>query len=163
MAGQCPRCGSARRRLISPGYWECTAQMLEAVIPRGMQGAVTDVPLYGICGRRYHNGTTSSGLGMCGCGVGAIGTCQKCGQPRCGDHTGQSTIGFAMPFLRGRPNPFRPGRRQGATYVITHTRHRIVSTKHTEAQQEIREINKKIGCGDPSCQQSPCERFNKKS
>jgi hypothetical protein len=85
-AASCPRCGSTSARLLTPGYVECNGEVLKNVIPAGMQGNVSDVPLYGRCGHRYQAGTAASVAAQCSCGMFAVAACVRCGEALCGQH-----------------------------------------------------------------------------
>lgn len=84
MVGRCPGCGGVQRRLIAPGFYECTSSVLIS----GGQGTPPGSPgIGGRCGRRYHEGSsgvTSEPI-LCTCGVFAIGRCSDCRTPLCGD------------------------------------------------------------------------------
>lgn len=84
MTGRCSRCGGTDRCLLSPGYFECTAQVLQGVVP---QLGLGERPIYGVCGHRYREGPPADvGAPGCPCGLFAIGYCVVCGVPRCGEH-----------------------------------------------------------------------------
>jgi hypothetical protein len=94
MSTNCPKCGGAERRILSPGYFECTSSVLTNVVPAGAQGNAVQVPIYGVCGRRYQEGSASDGGPQCACGMFAVGLCATCGNAICGDHGRQSNMGF---------------------------------------------------------------------
>lgn len=78
----CPICGSDVRRLIAPGYYQCTA---DVVI--GVTG--DNLPVPGECGHRYQDGGGSSShqhADLCACQTIAIRYCGRCSTPLCGDH-----------------------------------------------------------------------------
>lgn len=97
MGQGCPRCGGRERRLISPGFWECTTQSAHTVTtvipdpfnppyPRPVHQTVTQA-----CGNRYHEAErgarTTDRLETCACETFAIGRCSDCATPICGDHS----------------------------------------------------------------------------
>jgi hypothetical protein len=92
----CPECAGRERRLLSPGFYECTSQKLIGekligVVPPGQAGAgPAGVPVYEpeyvVCGFRYQEGTASIGGPQCACGMYAVGTCVICSVPVCGQH-----------------------------------------------------------------------------
>ena len=88
----CPRCGGVERRALAPNFFECETRVLVFVVPRGVQGNPTDVPLYEACGHQYQEGAPTAP--RCSCGVFAIGECNKCSKPLCGLHGGQYSKGF---------------------------------------------------------------------
>lgn len=70
----CPKCGARtdRAQQLAMGVWRCGARIDPEELPT--------------CGQIYSEGP-SAGLGVCPCGMGAVGICQAgCGRPICGDH-----------------------------------------------------------------------------
>ena len=80
----CPRCGGEDRKLVAPGYFECTSLM---PVMQGLTPAGVPVPGSASCGHRYQEGAPVSATGTCTCRTFAIGTCGQCGRPICGDHS----------------------------------------------------------------------------
>ncbi len=91
----CSRCGAeGPRRPIAPGFWECmnlvevswfTTEPMPGRPwmnqPRGMVGQQA-------CKTRYHEAVSENTMPTaCYCGTYAIGTCQVCSKPFCGDHS----------------------------------------------------------------------------
>jgi hypothetical protein len=99
----CPRCGGSQCRLIAPGYYECTSQVVAAVVAAGTQGVIQNTPVYGVCGHRYQaaGGLAPSRERKCGCGFLAVAGCVTCDTPLCGPHAEQ-------------------GLRQGRVYCAAH-------------------------------------------
>lgn len=93
----CPRCGGVAQRSIAPGLWECTAivsapafeQRQVAGAPSG-HFAPQPVPSSRVCGHRYQALVPGAPevAEPCTCGTFAIGRCQRCQSPICGDHSG---------------------------------------------------------------------------
>jgi hypothetical protein len=83
-ADVCPICGGAEHREISPGYVECTSQVLDPV-PAKVAGAAHPAPAYRRCGHRFQVGVGET-TPVCACGRYSIGRCQDCSQPLCGVH-----------------------------------------------------------------------------
>lgn len=80
----CPRCAGVSTKLISPGFYECETQNLVGVQPLGPAG---QQPIYARCGQQFQTvagGQPDLALGLCTCGVGAIGRCRDCGVAQCG-------------------------------------------------------------------------------
>jgi len=73
-------------RLLAPGYYECTSETLVNILPAGMQGNLSAVPLYRPCGHRYQTGGADANAAQCDCGMYAVGACLRCGVPLCGEH-----------------------------------------------------------------------------
>jgi hypothetical protein len=82
----CPRCGGTQARALAPNYYECENDVLADVVPAGMQGNVSDVPIYRPCGHRFQTGAAAAAPAQCACGMFAIGACVECGSPLCGQH-----------------------------------------------------------------------------
>ena len=88
-AGRCPSCGGGDRRLISPGFYECTSTVTDGVVPGNQPGnpGPAPRPLERICGNRYQEGAPMTAAPpQCWCHVFAVGSCASCGQMLCGDH-----------------------------------------------------------------------------
>lgn len=97
----CSQCGSTDARLIAANYAECVGTILERVLvghrpvpgPNplnpGTQTVVGLAPIYKMhsrsCGVRHHVGMAVDGWPACACGTFAIGRCQRCHEPVCGD------------------------------------------------------------------------------
>jgi hypothetical protein len=81
----CPRCRGSSRRMLAPGYYECTSITERPGYMPGPGGTWIPGPERVACGHRYQEGTGTS-LGQCDCGVFAVATCQQCGKPLCGEH-----------------------------------------------------------------------------
>lgn len=81
----CPRCRGSSRRMLAPGYYECTSITERPGYMPGPGGTWIPGPERVVCGHRYQEGTGTS-LGQCDCGVFAVATCQQCGKPLCGEH-----------------------------------------------------------------------------
>lgn len=88
----CPQCGGSARRLLAPGYYECTSEIEELVdvLPPHMHAGPGDIPMYRTrtCGARYQLGEGMTGAVQCRCGMFAVSACSEChGEPRCGEHS----------------------------------------------------------------------------
>jgi len=81
----CPRCGGSSRRMLAPGYYECTSITERPGYMPGPGGTWIPGPERGVCGHRYQE-AVGPALGQCECGVFAVATCQQCGKPLCGEH-----------------------------------------------------------------------------
>ena len=89
----CPSCGGTERTAIAPGYFECTTPGITTwvdMVPDGRGGArPLEQSSTQPCGERYQEGVPPMAHGdTCECGTFAIGNCQECGTPVCGDHSG---------------------------------------------------------------------------
>jgi hypothetical protein len=78
----CPRCGGTSQRLLSPGFVECTSDVLQGVAP--VPGG--ERPIYATCGNQFWISAPAAGAPSCSCGQFAIGHCVVCGAARCGRH-----------------------------------------------------------------------------
>ncbi len=89
----CPACGGGQRRLLSPGWFECTSPIsVEApmVFDPGFGGfRPAGPPTTRACAHRYQEGRAHTGQPPCWCGVLAIGHCTSCRQSVCGVHSEQ--------------------------------------------------------------------------
>ena len=89
----CPTCGGSDRDPIAPGFWVCTS-------PRWVTDKIggpglTD-PRLGpgvlykkrriVCRTEYQEGNPGTSL-LCACSTFAIGLCNECGKPVCGNHS----------------------------------------------------------------------------
>jgi hypothetical protein len=89
--GTCPRCGGTQRRILAPGFFECTTQTLTGVAPH--RDGSGGVPIYRACGHQYQDAPPGLGA-LCECGLGAVGACKSCGKPLCGRHGTSHDSGF---------------------------------------------------------------------
>lgn len=82
MINSCPKCGGSQIRQITPGYFECSTQVVMGVLqlPAGPMPAVQ------ACGHRFQTGTTSASSSPCWCGRDSIGSCTDCARRLCGLH-----------------------------------------------------------------------------
>ena len=81
----CPRCRGSLRRMLAPGYYECTSITERPGYMPGLRGTWIPGPERVVCGHKYQEGVGPA-LGQCDCGVFAVATCQQCGEPLCGKH-----------------------------------------------------------------------------
>jgi uncharacterized Zn finger protein (UPF0148 family) len=72
--------------MVAPGYFECQGEVLDNVVPAGMQGNPVAVPLYRTCGFKHQDGSGPRGTEQCSCGMYSVGACTRCGDPLCGNH-----------------------------------------------------------------------------
>lgn len=80
----CPRCGGTSYKVIAPGYFECASTVFVPGPVATAEGTVV-MPVPGaVCGHRYQAGQPGTAQ-VCSCGTFAIGLCQDCGDPVCGD------------------------------------------------------------------------------
>lgn len=65
-----------------------------------------------VCGHRYQEGGSVASLGLCGCGIAAIGMCTACSRPLCGDHALRNPRFSVFDLAQRNPNHFqvRPNR-----------------------------------------------------
>ncbi len=91
----CPVCNGPERRLLAPGFWECTSlRTIETQVMVFDVGINTMRPATSVtrvfCGHRYHEadaaGDAVPAIAYCGCGVRSIGHCGDCGSAVCGFH-----------------------------------------------------------------------------
>jgi len=87
----CPICGGTAREPIAPGYWRCTSTVTTSAPGPGAPGRPWTGPetsvFTGVCGATYQEGPAANNDLVCGCGTFAIGLCQRCGVPVCGNHS----------------------------------------------------------------------------
>lgn len=101
----CPVCGGSERKLLAPGFYECTSLKLDGeklvgVVPPGQMGAPPPgIPIYGpnyvVCGHRYQEGGSMTATPQCACGMFSVGSCVKCGAFVCGQHATMTAAGVA--------------------------------------------------------------------
>jgi hypothetical protein len=78
----CPKCGGSQIRQITPGYFECSSQVVKGVL----QLPTGPMPAVGACGHHFQTGTISASFPPCGCGRDSIGNCAECARRLCGLH-----------------------------------------------------------------------------
>jgi hypothetical protein len=81
----CPRCGGSQHVTIAPGLVECQ-EVLRFPTGAPPGGAHGPSEHFGRCLTRYQVPTADTGLGLCECGLQALGRCTRCGKPVCLDH-----------------------------------------------------------------------------
>jgi hypothetical protein len=79
MDSRCPRCGGLDIRQITPGFFECTSQVVGIMHQPGGDSRPVGYP----CGHRFQVGVAMP-TELCGCGRQSIGRCVDCGKPLCG-------------------------------------------------------------------------------
>jgi hypothetical protein len=82
----CPRCGGEGKKVIAPGFYECTS-FINASKPVRTAAGVTMMGVSVVCGNRYQLGSPMPAAQACSCRTFSIGTCHDCGRPVCGDHS----------------------------------------------------------------------------
>ena len=91
---RCPRCGGAENRQISVvGFFECTSLVQLTGVPgTGPPGH----PPYAakVCRHRFQVGTGVAVPSCSHCGLYAVGACDECHLPVCGDHGRSIPTGF---------------------------------------------------------------------
>lgn len=133
----CPRCGGSDRRPLAPNFFECETQVLSDVVPRGVQGNPTDVPLYGPCGHRYQEEVPIGGA-KCFCGMFAVGECRECDRPLCGDHGGRYGRGAFLCYQHGLEA------RQRETAAREEAERAAASAQSARHEQELAEAREAI-------------------
>lgn len=108
----CPICGGAKHREISPGYLECTSEVLDPV-PAEVSGSAHAAPAYRRCGHCFQVGAADA-TPLCACGRYSIGRCQDCSQPLCGLH-GSGRDVFLCADCAGRRSDAAHAGRQDVT------------------------------------------------
>jgi hypothetical protein len=83
---QCPKCGGTQSSQLAPGLFVC-----QQPVQKGVHGGQ---PVIMRCGNRFQVGTGTANVGLCSCGVMAIGECQSCMRRVCGHHAtlGERTL-----------------------------------------------------------------------
>ena len=84
----CPSCGGSDRKLIAPGYYRCTNDVV--LIQPDAGGPGRPAAYTERCDTQYHAaGSLRSRRadGVCACGTFAIRQCTECGAALCGDHS----------------------------------------------------------------------------
>jgi hypothetical protein len=95
MAVRCPECGSDEVHPITPGYFECRAQIVVGGIPPSVTGLPHHLPGFRPCGTYFQVGTSAPAQSCALCGFDSVGTCEGgCGRRLCGKHGTKSP-----PFL----------------------------------------------------------------
>lgn len=85
----CPKCGRSAAKELSPGFFECRNLQALATPSNPLDG--NSAPVAGasaICGHRFQVGGRSAAqpdIGSCSCGLFAVGKCQRCNAPFCGE------------------------------------------------------------------------------
>jgi hypothetical protein len=82
---RCPQCDGSQVRELTPGFFECTSQVLVGVVPPAMSGQPQPIPDYRACRHQFQVGGAAA-TPRCACGRYSIGVCGGCSEPLCGIH-----------------------------------------------------------------------------
>jgi hypothetical protein len=91
----CPTCGGSNREAIAPGWWRCRSDVISRIPGPGYGAPPTGqfgpewIDVAVPCGSTYAEGIGQGPIApACSCGTFAIGICEECGEPVCGECSG---------------------------------------------------------------------------
>lgn len=153
----CPRCGSDETRQITPGYYECTAQIAVGGIPPSLTGLSHPIPDIQPCGARFQLGVPVATPSCALCGLDSIGTCEGCRRRLCGNH-GTASPPFLCRECLNKRTAERERARAGANARLEEEtrqrRHDVASVLATS--RDPREITEALTADEAAVDSDQC-------